>query len=84
MAAVLHGSARTTPCVRAELQTLKESTRALAALYGLNPKMVAKWRGRETTVDAAMGTARSARHRALAGRAGDDRRVSTMHPAAAR
>jgi transposase-like protein len=52
---VLHGSARTTPCLRAEFQTSKESTRALAARYGLNPKTVRKWRGRTTTADARMG-----------------------------
>ena len=55
MAAVFHGSARTTPRVRAELQASKESTRALAARYGLNPKTVAKWRDRHSTNDAAMG-----------------------------
>ncbi len=55
MADVLHGSARTTPRVRAELQASQESTRALAARYGLNPKTVAKWRGRSTTSDAPMG-----------------------------
>ena len=55
MAAVLHGSARTTPRIRAELQRSKESTRTLAARYQLNPKTVAKWRARQTTGDAAMG-----------------------------
>ena len=55
MAAVLHGSARTTPRIRTELQRSKESTRTLAARYQLNPKTVAKWRARQTTVDAAMG-----------------------------
>jgi transposase len=55
MASVLHGSARTTPCVRAELQASKESTRSLAARYGLNPKTVKKWRNRTTTADAPMG-----------------------------
>ena len=44
MAAGLHGSARTTPRVRAELQAAQASTRALAAQYGLNPKTIAKWR----------------------------------------
>ncbi len=58
MAAGLHGSARTTPRVRAELQAAKESTRALAARYGLNPKTVAKWRGRTGTADAPMGPRR--------------------------
>jgi hypothetical protein len=55
MAGILHGSARTTPRVRAELQASKESTRTLAEQYGLNPKTVAKWRKRTTTADAPMG-----------------------------
>jgi transposase InsO family protein len=55
MAAGLHGSARTTPRVRAELQAAQASTRALAAQYGLNPKTVAKWRARRITADAPMG-----------------------------
>ncbi len=58
MAAGLHGSARTTPRVRAELQASQESTRALAARYGLNPKTVAKWRARTGTADAPMGPRR--------------------------
>src|SRR5580693_8603704 len=59
MASVLHGSARTTPRIRAELQAelqaSKESARALAARYGLNAKMVRKWRKRTTTADEPMG-----------------------------
>ena len=55
MAELLHGSARTTPRVRAELQASKASTRTLAKRYGLNPKTVAKWRRRPTTSDAPMG-----------------------------
>ena len=58
MAAGLHGSARTTPRVRAELQASQESTRALAVRHGLNPKTVAKWRARQTTADAPMGPRR--------------------------
>src|SRR3712207_1445871 len=58
MAAGLHGSARTTPRVRAELRRAQEATRSLAARYGLNPKTVAKWRRRTTTVDQRMGPAR--------------------------
>ena len=58
MAAGLHGSARTTPRVRAELQASQASTRALAARYGLNPKTVAKWRARTGTADAPMGPRR--------------------------
>jgi transposase InsO family protein len=58
MAAGLHGSARTTPRVRAELQRSQEATRRLAARYGLNPKTVAKGRRRTTTADRSMGPAR--------------------------
>jgi transposase InsO family protein len=58
VAAGLHGSARTTPRVRAELQRSQEATRALAARYGLNPKTVAKWRRRRSTADARMGPSR--------------------------
>ena len=55
MASVLHGSARTTPRLRAELQASQESARALASRYSLNPKTVNKWRKRTTTADARMG-----------------------------
>ena len=55
MATMLHGAARTTPRVRAELQAAKESTRSLAVRYGLNAKTVAKWRKRTTTADRPMG-----------------------------
>jgi hypothetical protein len=55
MASVLHGSARTTPRIRAELQASKESARSLGARYDLNPKTVRKWRQRTTTADAPMG-----------------------------
>lgn len=58
MAAGLHGSARTTPRVRAEFQASKEGTRSLAARCGLNPKTVAKWRKRASTADAPMGPTR--------------------------
>ena len=55
MATGLHGSARTTPRVRTELQALQDTTRVLAVRYGLNEKTVAKWRRRTTTADAPMG-----------------------------
>ena len=42
MAIRLHGSVRTTPLIRAELQLATGSHRSLAKLYGLNPKTVAK------------------------------------------
>src|SRR5215203_3989187 len=58
MAGLLHGSARTTPRVRAELQASQEATRVLAARYGLNPKTVQKWRKRTTTADQPMGPSR--------------------------
>ena len=58
MATGLHGSARTTPRVRAELQASQETTRTLASHYGLNPKTVAKWRRRTTTADQSMGPAK--------------------------
>ena len=55
MADSLHGSARTTPRVRAELQASKETSGALAKRYGLSRNTVAKWRVRTTTEDAPMG-----------------------------
>ena len=55
MAAVLHGSARTTPRVRAELQASQEATSTLAQRYGLSRTTVATWRTRTTTDDAPMG-----------------------------
>ena len=58
MAAGLHGSARTTPRVRAKLPASQEATRILATRYGLNPKTAAKWRGRTTTADQPMGPSR--------------------------
>src|SRR5215211_1118479 len=58
MAGVLHGSARTTPRIRAELQASQETTRVLAARHGLNPKTVQKWRKRTTTADQPMGPRR--------------------------
>src|SRR3954453_21108921 len=58
MEGLLHGCARTTPRVRAELQASQETTRALAARYGLNPKTIAKGRKRTTTADQPMGPKR--------------------------
>jgi hypothetical protein len=55
MAGSLHGSARTTPRVRAELQASKDTSGALARRYGLSRTTVAKWRARTTTQDAPMG-----------------------------
>ena len=64
MAGSPHGSARTTPRVRAELQASQEATGILASRYGLSRTTVAKWRtqrkpfqgfARTTTDDAPMG-----------------------------
>ena len=55
MAGGLHGSARTTPRVRAELQASQDTTSTLAQRYGLSRTTVAKWRARITTEDAPMG-----------------------------
>ncbi len=55
MAGVLHGSARTPPRVRAELQASQETTSVLARRYGQSRTTVAKWRGRTSTSDAPMG-----------------------------
>jgi len=55
MEQVLHGSARTTPAVRRAIQASSESLAKLAARYGLDPKTVAKWRGRTSVADAPMG-----------------------------
>src|SRR3569623_92859 len=58
MAGLLHGSARTTPRVRAELQASQGAPRVLAVRYGLHPKTVQKWRKRTTTADQPMGPKR--------------------------
>jgi len=55
MANMLHGSARTTQRIRAELQRSKEKTSTLAQRYGLSRTTVTKWRTRTTTSDAPMG-----------------------------
>jgi len=54
MANMLHGSARTTPRIRAELQRSQEKTSVLAQRYGLSRTTVTKWRARTTTADASM------------------------------
>ena len=55
MANMLHGSARTTPRIRAELQRSKERTSILAQWYGLSRTTVTKWRSRTTIADAPIG-----------------------------
>ena len=55
IASVLHGSARTTPRIRAELKVAQAPARFLATQYGLNVKTVLKWRNRLETTEAPMG-----------------------------
>ena len=55
MEQVLHGSARTTAAVRRAIQASSESLAKTARRYGVNPKTVAKWRGRAGVADAPMG-----------------------------
>lgn len=54
MAGSLHGSARITPRVRAELQVSQETSITLAKRYGLSRTTVTKWRARITTNHAPM------------------------------
>ena len=71
MGQVLHGSATTTEAVRRAIQHSQESLRALARRYGVNPKTVAKWKGRTSVADLRTGPkeARSSdRHADLAKR----------------
>ena len=58
MANMLHGSARTTPGIRAELQRSKEKTSILAQQYGLSRTTATLWHTRTTTNDAPMGPAK--------------------------
>src|ERR1700758_2596606 len=55
MGQVLHGSATTTEAVRRAIQHSQESMRALARRYGVNPKTVAKWKGRRSVTDLPTG-----------------------------
>jgi transposase InsO family protein len=55
MGQVLHGSATTTEAVRRAIQHSQESLRALAKRYGVNPKTVAKWKGRTSVADLPTG-----------------------------
>ena len=55
MGQVLHGSAKTTHAVRAELQRSQASVAQLARRYGINEKTVIKWRHRASVEDLPMG-----------------------------
>jgi len=51
MAIRLHDRGRITPRIRAELQLTTGAHRSSAKLYGINPKIVAKWRARASVLD---------------------------------
>ena len=55
MGQVLHGSATTTEAIRRAIQHSQESLRALAKRHGVDPKTVAKWRGRTSVADLPTG-----------------------------
>jgi hypothetical protein len=50
-----HPSSRTTPAMRRQIQESSESSRSLARQFGVNPKTIAKWRGRSTLAAMPMG-----------------------------
>lgn len=52
---VLHGSAKTTHAVRAELQRSQASSAELARRFGINEKTVRKWRSRAMVGDEPTG-----------------------------
>ena len=51
----LHRSATTTEVVRRAIQHSQGSLGTLARRYGINPKTVAKWKGRDTVTDQPTG-----------------------------
>ncbi len=55
MGQVLHGSAKTTHAIRAELQRSQASVASLARQYGIDEKTVLKWRHRQSVEDMPMG-----------------------------
>lgn len=55
MGQVLHGSTKTTPAVRAELQRSQASSAELARRFGINEKTVRKWRSHGMVEDEPMG-----------------------------
>jgi transposase InsO family protein len=51
MGHILHGSARTTPKIRRELQNSQKSVKELALEYNITQNTVRKWRSRESVTD---------------------------------
>jgi transposase-like protein len=55
MGQVLQGSATTTEAIHRAIQNSQASLRTLAKRYGINPKTVAKWKGRASVADLPTG-----------------------------
>ena len=55
MGQVHHGSATTTAAICRAIQHSQASLRALAKLYGINQKTVAKWKKRTSVADLPTG-----------------------------
>lgn len=55
MGQVLHKRAKTTHCIRAEIQRSKATILELSAKYNVNPKTILKWKHRTSVEDASMG-----------------------------
>jgi len=55
MGQVLHGCAKTTYAIRAEIQRSQASLKELSERYGLDPRTVKKWQERDFVEDVAMG-----------------------------
>ena len=55
MGQVLHGSTTTTKPIGRAIQHSQESLRTLAKRFGINPKTVAKGKGRDTVADQPTG-----------------------------
>ncbi|NYF79579.1 hypothetical protein HDF17_001899 [Granulicella arctica] len=60
MGPVQHRSATTTEALRRAIQHGQDSMRALARRHGINPKTVARWKKRESTVDRMSRTIKDA------------------------
>ena len=56
MGQILHGTAKTTHAIRAEIQASTESIATLAQRYHVNPKTILKWRHRESVEDQPCGS----------------------------
>ena len=56
MGSISHANAKTTPRIRTEIQKSTASIAVLAKHYNLNPKTVAKWRGRANVTDNKSGS----------------------------